>query len=157
MKVLAALLISWFALGSSAAMACGTHPPAVQSKIDATELAELRALASAAARDADQIFIGTVTNLSRPVWQSGEFGTVTFDVKEILKGAPSTSMTVRWKDKFIYSCNPSEMFHNVGFRPDGTFIIYIRDGQIIRSGAADHLRSGLLSLDDERTTATAGS
>ncbi|SDQ84246.1 hypothetical protein [Pseudoxanthomonas sp. CF125] len=55
MKLFAALLISSFVLGSSAAMACGTHPPAVQSKIDATELAELRALASAAARDADQI------------------------------------------------------------------------------------------------------
>lgn len=153
MIALNALVAALFFLGSGAAMACGTHPPAVQSKIDVAELLALRALASTAARDADQILIGTVTILARPVWQSSEFGSVTFGIRETLKGEPSSSITVRWKDRFIYSCQPSEMFHNVGFRPGGTFIVYIRDGEVFRSGAADHLRSGPLSLDEERATA----
>lgn len=155
MKVIAALLISLLMLGPDTATACGTNPPEIQSKIDATDLAELRALATATARDADQIFIGTVTDLSRPVRQSGEFGSVTFDVKETLKGAVSPRMTARWKDNVIYSCQASKMFHNVGFRPGGTFIVYLRNGQIFRSGAADDLRSSLLSLAEEHATAAA--
>lgn len=153
MKVLAALVAVSFLLVHGAAMACGTHSPAVQSKIDAAELSALRVLANAASRDADQILIGTVTHLSRPVGQSADFGSVTFDVEEWLKQGSSPSRTVRWNDRFIYSCQPSEMFHNVGFRLGGTFIVYIRDGQVFRSGAADHQRSGLLSLEEERTTA----
>ena len=156
MKALAALVAVSLLLGPGASMACGTHPPAVQSKIDAAELSALRVLASAAARDADHILIGTVTRLSRPMWQSGEFGSVTFGVEETLKGDSSPGITVRWSDRFTYSCQPSEMFHNVGFRLGGRFIVYIRDGQVFRSDAADHLRSGLLSLDEERATATAG-
>lgn len=155
MKVIAALLICLSMLGPDAATACGSNSPEVQSKIDAAELTELRALATAAARDADQIFIGTVTGLSRPVRQSGEYGSVTFDVKETLKGAASPRTTARWKDNFIYSCQASKMFHNVGFRPGGTFIVYLRNGQIFRSGAADDLHNSLLSLTEERATASA--
>lgn len=156
MKALAALFAVSAILGPGVAMACGAHSPAVQSKMDAAELTELRAQASAAARNADQIFIGTVTALSRPVWQSGDFGSVTFNVATTIKGKPASSITVRWKDRFIYSCQPSQMFYNVGFRADGTFIVYVQDGQVLRSGAADHLRSGLLSLDQERAIAASG-
>ena len=153
MRSISALIAFFLLLPSVPVMACGTRVPAVQSEIDAAELASMRALASSAARDADQIFIGTVTNLSRPQWQSGEFGSVTFRVAESLKGGTSHLLALRWKDKFTYSCQPSEMFFNVGFRPGGTFIVYTRDGQVVRSAAADHLRSGLLSLDEERATA----
>jgi hypothetical protein len=155
-KALTALVVASLLLGPSVAVACGTHSPPIQSKIDAAELAALRPLASAAAHDADQILIGTVTSLSRPTSQSGEFGSVTLGVTETLKGEPSSSTTAKWRDQFIYSCQPSEMFYNVGFRPGGTFIVYIRGGQVFRSDAADHLRSGLLPLDEERATAATG-
>ena len=42
------------------------------------------------------------------------------------------------------------MFHNVGFRPNGEYIIYLRDGEVVRSAAADHLHSGLLTLYEEQ-------
>ena len=78
---------------------------------------------------------------------------MTFDVAKMLKGLHASSITARWKDRFVYSCQPSEMFYNVGFRPGGTFIVYVRDGLVLRSGAADHLRSGLLTLDQEQAIA----
>ena len=153
MRSIPTLIALFLLLPSVSVMACGTRTPAVQRKIDAAQLASIRTLASAAALNADQIFIGTVTNLSRPKGQSSEFGFVTFRVAESLKGGPSPNLTLRWKDKFTYSCQPSETFYNVGFRQSGTFIVYTRNGQVVRSAAADHLRSGLLSLDEERATA----
>lgn len=154
MKQAAVLLIASM-LAPGAAMACGTLAPAVQARIDATELAAVRALAVDAARDADRILIGTVTQLARPAPGSGEAGTVTFAVDEVLKGEASTSATLAWKERFVYSCQPSAMFHNVGFRDGGRFIVYVRDGAVFRSAAADHLRSGLFALDEERATAAA--
>lgn len=155
MKQAAVLLIASM-LAPGAAMACGTLAPAVQARIDATELAAVRALAVDAARDADRILIGTVTQLARPAPGSGEAGTVTFAVDEVLKGEASASATLAWKERFVYAaCRPSAMFHNVGFRPGGRFIVYVRDGAVFRSAAADHLRSGLFALDEERATAAA--
>ncbi|MBP6330453.1 MAG: hypothetical protein KA357_11590, partial [Dokdonella sp.] len=55
-----------------------------------------------------------------------------------------------WVAAFTYSCQPSAMFHNVGFRPGGRYIVYLRDGSVTRSEAADDLRSGLLPLAQER-------
>ena len=157
MKQAAVLLIASMLLAPGAAIACGTHAPAVQARIDAAELAAGRALAATAARDADRILVGTVTQLARPAWGSGESGSVTFDVDEVLKGdAAASSVTVAWQDRFVYSCQPSAMFHNVGFRDGGRFIVYVRDGAVFRSAAADHLRSGLFALDEERATAAAG-
>lgn len=153
MKPIPTLLAISLLLAPGAVMACGTRAPAVQSKIDAAELASLRVLASAAARDADQIFIGTVTSLTRPEAQPGKVGSVTFRVDEALKEASDPILTVSWKEHFTYSCSASDGFHNVGFRPGGKFIVYIRDGHVFRSAAADHLRSGLLSLVEERATA----
>ena len=156
MKVFTALITVSFLFGSGAAIACGTHPPAVQSKINAEELAELQKLARAAVHDADEILLGTVTDLTRPTWGSPEFGSVSFNVSETLKGEPSSTRTAQWKDKFIYSCQPSAMFHNVGFRLRGKFIVYIRGGDVVRSAAADHLRSGLLTLEQEQAIAVGG-
>lgn len=152
MKQAAVLLIASM-LAPGAAMACGTHAPAVQARIDATELAAVRALA--AARDADRILVGTVTALARPAPGSGASGTATLAVDEVLKGAAAASATLSWQERFVYSCQPSAMFHNVGFRDGGRFIVYVRDGAVFRSAAADHLRSGLFALDEERATAAA--
>jgi len=138
-------------LAFKAAVACGTRTPEVQSKIDAAELDTLRSLVSAGANNTDLIFIGTVTALDRPAHGPGEFGTATFDVAETLKGPAAPSQTVRWKAKFIYSCQESDMFYNVGFQNGGTFIVYVRDGEVSRSAAADQLRDGAsLKLDEER-------
>lgn len=152
MKQAAVLLIASM-LAPGAAMACGTLAPAVQARIDATELAAVRALA--AARDADRILVGTVTALARPAPGSGASGTATLAVDEVLKGAAAASATLSWQERFVYSCQPSAMFHNVGFRDGGRFIVYVRDGAVFRSAAADHLRSGLFALDEERATAAA--
>lgn len=154
MKQAAVLLIASM-LAPGAAMACGTHAPAVQARIDATELAAVRALAAAAARDADRILVGTVTALARPAPGSGASGTATLAVDEVLKGEAAASATLSWQERFVYSCQPSAMFHNVGFRDGGRFIVYVRDGAVFRSAAADHLRSGLFALDEERATAAA--
>lgn len=152
MKQAAVLLIASM-LAPGAAMACGTLAPAVQARIDATELAAVRALA--AARDADRILVGTVTALARPAPGSGASGTATLAVDEVLKGAAAASATLSWQERFVYSCQPSAMFHNVGFRDGGRFIVYVREGAVFRSAAADHLRSGLFALDEERATAAA--
>lgn len=157
MNLPAIVIVASILLAPGAAMACGTHSPAEQARIDAAERAALRALAVDAARDADRILIGTVTQLARPAPGSGEAGTVTFAVDEVLKGEASASATLAWKERFVYAaCRPSAMFHNVGFRPGGRFIVYVRDGAVFRSGAADGLRSGLFALDEERATAAAG-
>lgn len=131
-----------------AADACGTRAPAVQAKIDAAELAALEKLTVAAAHSADAVFIGSVTQRARP-GQGGQ-GSVSFAVEASLKGQVPAAYTASWKEHFVYSCEPSAMFQNVGFRDGGTFIVYVRDGQVIRSAAADHLRSGLLTLERER-------
>jgi len=153
MKASTALIAVSFLFGSGAAIACGTRPPGEQSKINARELAELQKLARAVARDADEIFLGTVTDLARSSLGSPAFGSVSFTVGETLKGQPLLTRTAQWKDKFIYSCQPSAMFHNVGFRPGGKFIVYTRGGQVVRSAAADHLHSGLLTLQQEQAIA----
>lgn len=140
---------------SVTATACGTHPPDEQGKIDAAELSALRSMALRAAREADRILIGTVTGLADPANESGGLGSVTLSVQDTLKGQNSEHLRVRWKPRFIYSCQPSEMFRNVGFRLHGKYIVYIRDGDVFRSDAADDLRSGLLSLDEEKRTASA--
>lgn len=142
---------------SGIALACGTHPPDVQSKIDAAELSSLRTMASNASREADRILIGTVTSLVEPTSETDGLGSVTMNVHDMLKGQASESASARWKPRFVYSCQPSEMFRNVGFRLHGKFIVYIRDGEVIRSEAADNLRSGLLSLDEERLMTSTGS
>ncbi|TCZ78323.1 hypothetical protein [Lysobacter sp. N42] len=142
------LLLSGFA------GACGTRPPAVQAEIDARELAELRKLAHAAAQQAEEIYVGTVTHLTRPTWGTDEMGSVTFTINQTFKGEPAPTRTAQWQGAFVYSpCDPSAMFHNVGFRPGGVFIVYVRGGKVFRSDAADHLRSGLLSLEEERAIA----
>lgn len=33
---------------------------------------------------------------------------------------------------------------------DGKFVVYVRGGEVFRSEAADHLRTGLLTLEQER-------
>ena len=156
MKSFAIPLAVAMLVSSGAANACGTHAPALQAEIDARELAELQRLARAAAREAEQIYVGTVTDLTRPAWGSQEMGSVSFAVHQTLKGEPAPSQTAQWKDKFIYSCQSPDMFHNVGFRPGGRFIVYVRAGKVFRSDAADHLRSGLLSLDQEQAIAVTG-
>lgn len=153
MKALFFLLAVSIVIAPRVASACGTHPPAVQSKINAEELAKLQQLAGTAAHEAEEIFIGTVTELIRPTQHKGELGSVSFAVEETIKGQASSTRTAQWRDRFVYSCQPSAMFHNVGFRPDGRFVVYIRSGKVMRSEAADHLRTGLLSLEQERTIA----
>ncbi len=138
------------ALAPVAADACGTRAPAVQANIDAAELAALEKLTVAAAHSADAVFIGSVTQLARPAQGAGGQGSVSFAVEASLKGQVPDAYTASWKEHFVYSCQPSAMFHNVGFRDGGTFIVYVRDGRVIRSAAADHLRSGLLTLEHER-------
>ena len=157
MKILVALVIIFFHIGSRSAEACGSYSPEQQAKKNAAEKASLHTLCKDATSNADLIIIGTVSHLSRPNLQTGEFGTATFSIDETLKGHSLPNLTVQWKEKFIYSCQQSEMFHNVGFRLGGKFIIYLRDGQVFRSAAADYLRSGLLSLNDEKATASSGS
>lgn len=156
MKIITAFIAVLFLVGTSSIAACGTLPSEQQSKIDAAELATLRTLTSTAANDADHILIGTVTSLSKPAINSDEFGSVTFNVEETLKGNSLPELTLQWKDKFTYSCQPSNSFYNVGFRTGGKYIVYIRDGQVFRSDAADQLRNNLFSLDEERTTAASG-
>ncbi len=143
--LIAVLLVSWLGVAS----ACGTHAPAEQAEIDAKELAELQKLTRAVTIDSEEIFVGTVTELTRPSQGKPEFGSVSFTVEETIKGQPSSTRTVKWKDKFIYSCQPSAMFHNVGFRPGGKFVVYLNSGEVLRSEAADHLRTGLLTLEQE--------
>ena len=156
MKAFALPLAVAIFVSSGAASACGTRAPAVQAEIDARELAKLQQLARAAAQEAEHIYVGTVTELTRPAWGSQEMGSASFVVHQTLKGEPASSQNAQWKDKFVYSCQPSDMFHNVGFRPGGKFIVYVRDRKVFRSGAADHLRSGLLSLDQEQAIAVSG-
>ena len=146
----AAAALAALLLASSAAMACGTRAPAVQAKIDAQELARIRQLAHAHARESDEIYIGTVTGLVRAAPGSPDPGSVTFAVRDTLKGAPSSTRSARWKESGVISCRPSAMFGNVGFRHAGTFIVYVRGGIVTRSQAADELRSGLFTLDEER-------
>lgn len=102
------------------------------------------------------VLVGKVTALSRPGGQADGVGSVAFAVSDTLKGAPVDSIDARWKEKFVYSCEPAEQFHNVGFRQGGSFIVYIRDGEVFRAAAADELRSGLLSLEDERGIVASG-
>jgi hypothetical protein len=153
MKALTLPIAVLLLLSSGAAGACGTRAPAVQAEIDAQELAELRKLALAAANEAEEIYVGTVTDVSRPAWGTQEFGSVAFSVHQTLKGQPASTRAAQWQDRFVYSCQQSDMFHNVGFRPGGVFIVYVRDGKVFRSGAADHLRSGLLTLEQEQAIA----
>lgn len=153
MKALTALITVSLFLSASATNACITYPPAVQSKINAEELAKLQSLAKAAAHDADEIFIGTVTDLTRPTSGLPQVGSVSFSLDATLKGKPSPTMTAQWQESFTYSCQQSASFHNVGFRPNGKFIVYVRDGKVVRSAAADYLRSGLLSLEEEQAVA----
>jgi hypothetical protein len=157
MKNLAALTVVSLLLGCGAAIACGTPQPVTHSKIGTDDLAELQRLAQSAAQDADEVFVGTVTDLTRPIVRSQEFGTVSLTVAETLKGQSSATRTAQWKETLVISCQESANFHNVGFRPGGKYIVYIRGGKVIRSGAADHLRSGLFTLEQERTIAAAES
>jgi hypothetical protein len=153
----AALTVVSLLLGSGTAIACGTPHPVAHSKMKTDDLAELQRLAHAASQDADEVFVGTVTYLTRSTVRSREFGTVSLDVAETLKGQSSSTRTAQWKETFVISCQESASFHNVGFRPGGKYIVYIRGGKVIRSGAADHLRSGLFTLEQERTIAAAES
>ena len=75
---------------------------------------------------------------------------MTIAVSETLKGEAMAIRHAEWVAAFTYSCQPSAMFHNVGFRPGGRYIVYLRDGSVTRSEAADDLRSGLLPLAQER-------
>ena len=137
------------------ALACGTHAPEVQSKLDAAQRDALRTLAEAAAIDADLIFVATVTGLERPSIKAGTPGSVTLAVSEALKGEPAAVETLRWKEHFILSCEESATFANVGFREGGTFVVYVKDGQVVRSAGADDLRGSHLPLDEERAIAKA--
>ncbi|OPZ09896.1 MAG: hypothetical protein BWZ07_02930 [Alphaproteobacteria bacterium ADurb.BinA280] len=137
-------------LGLGQALACGTHPAQEQAKIDAQELGKLQGLVRDSARDADAVFIGTVSALSQSAAGSKAPGKVTIAVSETLKGEAMAIRHAEWVAAFTYSCQPSAMFHNVGFRPGGRYIVYLRDGSVTRSEAADDLRSGLLPLAQER-------
>jgi hypothetical protein len=137
-------------LAAQTAVACGTRLPAEQSQIDAADLAELLEFTRVATQQADEIFIGTVTALVRPTMDQPERGSVRVAVEQTLKGDPSPVRTARWKEQFTFACRQSASFHNVGFRPGGTFIVYVRKGEVMRSAAADHLRSGLLGLEQEQ-------
>ncbi len=133
------------------AAACGTRAPAVQQQIDAEQLAILKTLTIQAAKEADLVIVGTVTSLDRPLPGGKQAGTVTLAVSETLKGAHEPIQTIQWQDAFVVSCQPSVSFRNVGFRQDGTFIVYVRHGRVLRSAAADELRSSsLLTLSEER-------
>jgi hypothetical protein len=156
-KNFAALTIFSLLLGCGTAIACGTPRPVIQSKVETDDLAELQKRAQAAAQEADEVFVGTVTDLTRSTMRSHEFRTVRLSVAETLKGQPSSTRTAQWKETLSLSCRLSANFDNVGFRLGGTYIVYLRDGKVIRSGAADHLRSGLFTLEHERTIAAAES
>ena len=138
------------------AFACGTHAPELQRKLDAEQHEAMRTLAETAARDADAIFVATVTALERPSSDNAIPGRVTLAVNEVLKGEPAAVETMAWKNHFILSCEQSAMFANVGFRDGGSFVVYVQDGQIVRSAGADALRDGsLFKLDEERAIAKA--
>ena len=153
MKTLALLLVGTLLAASGAASACSTPTPAMRDKINLEESKQLKILAVAAADEADEIFIGTVTELEHSTSGATGFGSVSFAVEETLKGQSKTVTTVHWQGSVIISCKQSAMFLNVGFRQKGKFIVYVRDGKVFRSAAADHLRSGMLTLTEERAIA----
>ncbi|VXB16743.1 conserved exported hypothetical protein [Luteimonas sp. 9C] len=156
MKARALLSMAALLLAAQTAVACGTRLPAVQAQIDAADLAELLELTRVATQEADAIFIGTVTALVHPTIDQPERGSVRLAVEQTLKGDPSPVQAARWKTQFTFACRQSASFHDVGFRAGGRFIVYVRHGEVTRSAAADHLRSGLLGLDQERAIAAGG-
>lgn len=144
-----ATLIALGAL-APAAHACGTRAPEVQARLDAETREQLRALAAETAAQADLVFVGTVTALTRPVMASGTPGHVTLAVADTLKGEEMPTHSFAWDEHFVYSCDATKMFHNVGFRDGGAFIVYVREGKLLRVGAADELASSLLPSEEER-------
>lgn len=153
MKTLVIVLVGALITTSCAASACGTPTPTMQAKVNLEESTELKKLVLAAADEADEIFIGTVIGLEHAASGTSEFGSVRLSVEETLKGPRSTVRTVQWQESVIIACKQSAMFLSVGFRPKEKFIVYVRDGKVFRSAAADHLRSGMLTLADERAIA----
>lgn len=146
------VIVSFFLLiASPSAEACGTRSLEQQEQIDSEQLAKLKSLTIETAKDADVVVIGKVTALVRPVSGSERPGTVSLAVSETLKGAHSSTRTIRWKEAFVLSCQPADSFRNVGFRQDGRYIVYVKDGMVLRSAPADELRSSsLLKLSEER-------
>ena len=156
-----ALLIASFAClvaFAPPALACGTRLPEIQRKIDAAQLQRLRELTVEAAQAADQVVIGTVTALVRPVPGSGDAGSVTLAVSETLKGRHLSSRVLAWSDAgFVVSCDETDSFNNGGLRDGGDYIVYVREGRVVRAAAADELRaSALLELSEERELVAGG-
>jgi len=132
-------------------LACGTRLPEVQQKIDAGQLQRLRALTVELAQASDVIVVGTVTALEQPVHGSPDVGSVTLAVSETLKGVHSPIRVLAWRPAGVaYSCDQSNYFESVGFRDAGAYIVYVKDGRVVRAAAADELReSSLLKLAEE--------
>lgn len=150
MKLLLAAGLSFLSSFSPLLVACGTLPAEEQQQLDAEHLQHLQALTTDMADKADLIFVGTVTSLERPARDPQQPGHVTLSVSNTLKGSDAHSQTLEWENVFILSCNPADSFANVGFRPDGVFIVYVKDGRVSRSAGADELRdASLLKLADE--------
>ncbi len=151
MRMLAAVCVLCLLTASPLAEACGTRLPEIQQRIDAEELAKLKTLTIEAAAEADLVIVGTVTSLVRPVLGGTQPGTVTLAVSETLKGTHAPTRTLPWQEATTLSCVESDSFRNVGFRDGGYFIVYVKEGRVMRSKAADALgESSLLKPSQEQ-------
>ena len=148
----ASLIATIMTLGPIAASACGTLAPALQEKIDQANLQAEREAATRKILASDLILVGTVSALQRPDHAADSLGRVTLNVSETLKGPPSGASTeLSWKSVFVLSCEPADMFDNVGFAENQGYIVYVSDARITRSAStAPSAYAGKLSFGDER-------
>lgn len=143
-----AVFASLLYCGSS--WACGSLPAAEQAKRNAVALEKQRELVRGLVRAADTIVVGTVIALTRVPIRSVEAARVAIAVNETLKGPHQEVLELRWKDAGVISCDPAISYSSVGFREGGRFIVYARDGVVLRSGGLYETLGGRLGSDEER-------
>lgn len=150
-SLLASCLVLTLALPSHA-MACGTFAEPKQQRLDQANLVRERELAHQMARNSELVLVGTVRALRRPSLESPTSGQVTLEVVEVLKGLPLKELSLPWQEHFVLSaCDMSAMFRNVGFREDVSYIVYVENGQIVRTNSVERSPGrASLSFTEER-------
>ena len=115
----------------SPVQACGVLEEAEYRRKIAEDITLQRQAAARLAAISDTIFLGEVVSVDEVS------DIVRVRVERALKGSAPSELTLPVSGSFTIACWPSDYFENAVFHENRSYVIYLKDGSVLRAGWAE--------------------
>lgn len=137
MKIIAVILLCLL-FSPVAALACRVMPTQYQIAAEETDLKREMTMTEELAAIADQIFLATATKIDKSNRSAN------FELIEVLIGESEPAFKAGWDgSKVTIGCRASYGFNNILLEEGQNYLLYLKDGQILRASQNEPGRWGM--------------